>query len=268
MARCGFCHREFKSSQSVRAHLRFCQVYQRTPRNPSAPPRARRATTEEEDLRRLFGPPIPSSRTYPAPQDLDPRRAARPSTPPRDPGWSRAQIEQEVRRQWEARQAEKRRCAEEQRARDAQQRILIQQIQWLVVDLYFNREPMPPEALAEAKAEIARTFATLPIAEMSLWERQQIATSVRERVFAPYRKTLMQLSVAGPSRHDVPQTTVHAQSMEVLMPMHKVLTGYFICPRCDEEFELDRMPAKEAVCDDCHVPLEELEEDEDGGDDY
>jgi hypothetical protein len=267
MARCNYCGRVFKSSQSVRAHLRFCRSYQHRPTTPSAPPRARRATTEEEDLRRLFGPAVPSRRTYPAPQDLEPRRAARPSTPPRDPGWSRAQIEQEVRRHWEALQVDKRRRAEEQRARDAQQRILIQEIQWLVVDLYFNREPMPPEALAEAKAEIARTFATLPIAEMSLWERQQIATSVRERVFAPYRKTLMPSAAAVPPPREI-TTIVHAQPTEVIMPMHRVLTGYFICPRCDEEFELDRMPEKEAVCDDCHVPLEELEEDEDGGDDY
>ena len=126
MARCGFCHREFKSSQSVRAHLRFCRVYQRTPRNPSAPPRARRATTEEEDLRRLFGPAAPSSRPQPASQEIEPRRTAQPSTPRRDPGWSQELIAQEVRRQWEVRQADKRRQAAEQRARAAQQREVIE----------------------------------------------------------------------------------------------------------------------------------------------
>ena len=266
MARCGFCHREFKSSQSVRAHLRFCRVYQRTPKNPSAPLRARRATTEEEDLRRLLGPPVPSSRPQPASQEIEPQRKARPSTSRRDVGWTQAQIVQEVRRQWEARQAEKRWQAAEQQSRAAQQREIIQQLKLLVVDLYFTWEPIPPEARGEAKAQIERTLSALPLLELPPWERQQLATGVRDSVFARFHKTPTQLSVARPSRDDVPQTTVHPQSIEVLMPMHKVLSGFFICPRCDEEFELDRMPEKEAVCEDCHVPLEELEEDGEDGD--
>ena len=263
MARCGFCHREFKSSQSVRAHLRFCRVYQRTPRNPSAPPRARRATTEEEDLRRLFGPAAPSSRPQPPSQEIEPRRPARPSTPRRDFGWSQEQIVQEVRRQWEARQADKRRQAAEQRSRATQQREVIQYLKLLVVDMYFTWEPIPLDARAEAKMQIERTLSALPLLELPPWEQQQLATGVRERVFAPYRKTPTPNAAAVPPPREI-TTIVHAQPTEVIMPMHRVLTGYFICPRCDEEFELDRMPAKEAVCDDCHVPLEELEEDEDG----
>jgi hypothetical protein len=261
MARCGFCHREFKSSQSVRAHLRFCQVYQRTPRNPSAPPRAPRATTEEEDLRRLFGPAVPSRRPHPASQDLEPRRTARPPTPPRDPGVSRELIVQEVRRQWEARQADKRRQATEQRSRAAEQRQVIQYLKLLVVDLYFTREPIPPEARAEAKMEIERTLATLPLLELPPWEQQQLAIGVRDRVFASYRKAPTPNAATVPPPREI-STIVHAQPTEVIMPMHKVLTGYFICPCCDEEFELDRMPEKEAVCEDCRVPLDELEEDE------
>ncbi|MEO7862418.1 MAG: hypothetical protein ABIU05_18695 [Nitrospirales bacterium] len=50
------------------------------------------------------------------------------------------------------------------------------------------------------------------------------------------------------------------------MPMHKILTGYFICPTCEEEFNLDRVPEKEAVCADCRVSLEELEEEDDDDD--
>ena len=263
MARCGFCQREFKSSQSVRAHLRFCRVYQRTPRTPSTPPRARRATTEEEDLRRILGPPVPSSRPHSTSQDLEPRRTARPSTPPRDPGVSRELIVQEVRRQWEARQAEKRRQAAEHQARAAEQRQIIQYIKLLVVDMYFTLEPIPLEARAEAKAQIERTLSALPLMELPQWEQQQLATGVRERVFAPYRTTPTPNAAAVPPLREI-STIVNAQPTEVIMPMHRVLTGYFICPRCDEEFELDRMPEKEAVCDDCHVPLEELEEDEDG----
>jgi len=263
MARCNYCGRVFKSSQSVRAHLRFCRSYQHRLTTPSAPPRARRATTEEEDLCRLLGPPIPASRPQPASPDLEPRRPARPSTPRRDVGWSHEQILQEVRRQWEARQADMRRQAAEHQARAAQQREVIQQLKLLVVDLYFTWEPIPLEARAEAKMQIERTLSALPLVELPPWERQQLATGVRDRVFAPYRKTLMPGAAAVPPPREI-STIVHTQPTEVIMPMHRVLTGYFICPRCDEEFELDRMPEKEAVCEDCRVPLEELEEDEDG----
>lgn len=267
MARCNFCRRDdFKSSQSVRAHLRFCPVYQRTRPNPSAPPRARRATTEEEDLRRLWGTAAPSNRSHPAPQTIEPPRVARRPALPRDPGWSREMIRQECRRQWEALQEEERRHADEQRSRAAQQRSLIQEIKWLVVDMHFTREPMPPEARAEAKEQIERTLTTLPILDLPRVEVQQIAAGVRERLFAQFRRP--PAPVALPSHRDVTQNTVHTHPTEVPMPMQKVLTGYFICPRCDEEFELDLVPEKEAVCEDCRVPLEELEVDEDDSDDH
>jgi hypothetical protein len=201
-------------------------------------------------------------RTPTAPQESEPRRAARPPTPRRDPGWSQELIAQEVRRQWEALQEEKRRLAAEQRSRDAQHREVIQYLKLLVVDMYFTWEPIPPEARAEAKAQIERTLATLPILDLPPLERQQIATGVREQVFAPYRKSPTHNVAAVPPPRDVTPTTVHSQPKEIAMPMHRVLTGYFICPRCDEEFELDRMPEKEAVCDECRVPLEELEEEE------
>jgi len=268
MVRCNYCGRVFKSSQSVRAHLRFCRAYQRTRTHPSAPPRARSDTTEEEDLRRLFGTAVPARRTHPAPQDIEPRRPARRSTPAHDPGWSREQIRQEVRRQWEALQDEERRQAAEQRSRAAEQRSVIQHLKLLVVDMFFTWEPIPPEARAEAKEQIERTFAALPILDLPPSERQQIATSVRERVFATFRRPPTPTLVVVPSRKDVTPTTVHAQPTEVVMPMQRVLSGYFICPLCDEEFELDREPEKDAKCEDCGVPLVELEEDEDGGDDY
>jgi hypothetical protein len=156
-----------------------------------------------------------------------------------------------------------RRQAAEHQARAAQQREVIQQLKLLVVDLYFTWEPIPLEARAEAKMQIERTLSALPLVELPPWERQQLATGVRDRVFAPYRKTLMPGAAAVPPPREI-STIVHTQPTEVIMPMHRVLTGYFICPRCDEEFELDRMPEKEAVCEDCRVPLEELEEDEDG----
>lgn len=267
MARCGFCRREFKSSQSVRAHLRFCPIYQDTRTRPPAPPSARRAMTEEEDLHRLFGPAVPSRRPPPVQQAIEPRRAAQGPTPPRDSGPSHELIKQECRRQWDALQNERRQDAAEQRTRSAQQRTLIQQIKMLVVDMHVTWEPLPPEARANAKEQIERTLTTLPILELPPLELQQIATGVRERVFAHFRKPPIQPPLVVPSRTDVTQTPIHAQPTEVIaMPIQRVLTGYFICPRCEDEFNLDLVPEKEAVCADCRVPLEELDIDEDGDD--
>src|SRR5262245_25887750 len=101
MARCSFCGRDdFKSSQSVRAHLRFCPVYKR--RHPPAPPRARRARTEEEDLRRLFGPAAPSRRPSMISPEVEPQRNPTRAAPSEDSAWTQEEITQEVRRQWRA----------------------------------------------------------------------------------------------------------------------------------------------------------------------
>ena len=262
MVRCRFCGRVFISSQSVRAHLRFCRAYQRTRTHPSVQPRARSDTTEDEDLRRLFGPAVPARRTYPAPQERAPRRPAQRPAPPRDPGWSREQIRQEVRRQWEALQDEERREAAEQRSRAAQQRSVIQHLKLLVVDMFFTWEPIPPEARAEAKEQIERKLITLPILDLPLLELQQIATGVRERVFAPFRNPPPPVVV--PSRSNVTQTLLPAHSTEVAMPLRKVLSGFFECPSCGEEYELDRVPEQEAVCEECHVKLEEVDDEGDG----
>jgi hypothetical protein len=205
------------------------------------------------------------SRPHPASQDLEPRRTAQPSTPRRDLGWSQAQIVQEVRRQWEARQADKRRQAAEQRSRAAQQREVIQYLKLLVVDMYFTLEPIPLDARAEAKMQIERTLSALPLLELPPWEQQQLATGVRERVFAPYRKTPTPNAAAVPPPREI-STMVHAQPTEVIMPMRKVLSGYFECPLCEEEYELDRVPEPEAKCDACHVKLEEVEEEDDDAD--
>lgn len=261
MARCNYCGRVFKSSQGVRAHLRFCRAYKHRRTNPSPPPRARRATTEEEDLRRLWSSAAPSRRTPTSLSENEPRRAARPPIPRRDPGWSQELIAQEVRRQWEALQEEKRRHAAEQRSRDAQQREVIQYLKLLVVDMYFMWEPIPQEARAEAKAQIERTLATLPILDLPPLERQQIATGVREHVFAQFRR--LPTPVVVPSRSDVTQILLPAQSTEVAMPLRKVLSGFFECPLCGEEYELDRVPELEAVCEECHVKLEEVDDEGD-----
>ena len=267
-AQCGFCQREFGSSQGVRAHLKSCRNYQQQRQKPSAPPPpAPRMLTDEEHIQRLFGS-VPSSARRPAtsPEPLPP--TPRP-TPRPDRDEAHAQREQQARREREAqREAQRdaqqrdaaRQQATEQRQRAERTRALIQHVKCLVVDCYFSFNPIPPEAIAEAKEEIERKFATLPILELPQSELQQHATAIRERVYAPHRKTPMQKSVAAPPRRDVATPPVHSQPKENAMPMIRILSGDFYCPGCDAEFELDRTPEKEAVCADCGVQLEEFED--------
>jgi hypothetical protein len=208
-----------------------------------------------------LGPPVPSSRPHPASQDLEPRRPAQPSTPRRAFGWSQEQIVQEVRRQWEARQAEKRRQAAEHRARAAQQREVIQYLKLLVVDMYFTLEPIPLEARAEAKVAIERELRQLPLLELPLLELQQIGNAIRDKVFAQYRTVTVPITVLPP-RPSTPAAS-HPQQKEITVPIYRVLSGYFECPLCNEEYELDRVPEREAVCEECHVKLEKVDEEDD-----
>ncbi len=112
--------------------------------------------------------------------------------------------------------------------------------------------------------QIERILSALPLVELPPWERQQLAIGVRDRVFASYRTIPMPNAAAALPREI--STIVHAQPTEVIMPMRKVVSGFFECPLCQEEYELDRVPEPEAKCDACHVKLEEVEEEDDDGD--
>ncbi len=46
------------------------------------------------------------------------------------------------------------------------------------------------------------------------------------------------------------------------MSKQRLLTGPFICPSCDAEYDLDHTPEPEAVCEECDTPLEEYEDEE------
>ena len=267
MATCGFCKREFSSAQGVRAHLKSCPKYQRQRPRSSAAPRPRRAT-DEERIRRLVESAPSSSRrptasTAPEPRPSAPRPTPRPESGPSPEARAAARQRTEV-----AEQAAQQRRDTDRRIREGQTRTQIQHVKCLVVDAYVTFDPIPPEAIAEAKEQIERKLATLPILELPLLELQQIATGVRERIYKLYRQAPAQPSVAALPPRDVTPTPVHNPPQEVtIMPMHKLLTGDFFCPRCDEEFELDRVPEKDAVCADCRVPLEEFAEEDDEGDD-
>ena len=46
------------------------------------------------------------------------------------------------------------------------------------------------------------------------------------------------------------------------MPKTRLLSGFFQCPHCKDEFALERVPELEAICDECQAPLEALEEED------
>lgn len=267
MATCSFCGRKFCSAQAVRAHLKTCPNYLRYKQRPqpSARPRARSALTDEEHIRRLFGSAPSASRTPVASTVREPQ----PATPRPIPGPERdgahEQRAQEARRAREAREDAQRRQVAEQRSCEETRRTLIQQLKWMTIDMFFTCENIPAAARADAKVAIERVFAQLPILELPQHELQQIATAVREQVYNLYRQAPAPPMVAVPPRHDVTPPTVYPQQKEMVMPMHRMFSGDFFCPRCDEEFALDRVPENEALCPNCRVALEEFEADE--GDD-
>ena len=260
MSRCNFCLRWFASAQSVRAHLRFCAQYNPRTRQ-SAAPRPQRALTDEEHIRRLFGSAPSSSRTPAAPATPAPRPAAPRPTPRPERDWAQEARAQETRRQLEVQREAEREQAAEQRRLAERTRSVIQHIKLLVVDCYFPSDPIPMEAIAEAKEEIERKLGTLPILELPVHELQQLGTALRDKIYRAYRTRELPISPAP--LQTAPPARIHTLPTEVAMPMHRILSGYFFCPTCEEEYELDRTPEKEAVCQDCRVPLEEDEVDDD-----
>ena len=263
MSRCNFCLRWFASAQSVRAHLRFCAQYNPRTRQ-SAAPRPQRALTDEEHIRRLFGSAPSSSRTPAAPATPAPRPAAPRPTPRPERDWAQEARAQETRRQLEVQREAEREQAAEQRRLAERTRSVIQHIKLFVVDCYFPSDPIPMEAIAEAKEEIERKLGTLPILELPVHELQQLGTALRDKIYRTYRTREVPISPV-PLQAPTPMTVHHAPR-EVVMPMHKVLTGFFDCPVCETEYQLDLVPEKEAVCPDCRVALEELEEEDDDDD--
>ena len=100
--------------------------------------------------------------------------------------------------------------------------------------------------------------------ELPVHELQQLGTAIREKVYRSYRTR--EVPVFPPPHQTATPMTVHHAPREVAMPMHRILSGFFMCPSCYEEFELDLTPEKEAVCPDCGVRLEEFDEEDDDGD--
>jgi hypothetical protein len=130
------------------------------------------------------------------------------------------------------------------------------------VDLHFSLSPVPSAAIAEAKEAIERKLITLPILELPLTELQQIGTGLRDTIYDRYRTP----AVSAPVQPTSLITSNPLPTQEVTMPKRKLVSGYFACPLCEEEYELDRVPEREAVCDECHVKLQEINEGNDDAD--
>lgn len=262
MAKCGFCKREFSNAQGVRAHLKHCHLYKGRGEGHKTPPsQPRRHVSEEEHLNQLLRGASHSqgARFYSSPsasytkernltRSDQPKNSAHP-LPRLTPG----RIE-ENRRQAELRKEEERRKQIVQQQQEQRKRQLIQQIKANVVDLYWLGMDLPTEAKVHAKQVIEQKLSRLPILELPYYEVQQNGEAIRDRIYSRYRQS-----------QSVPH--IQPQKKEVVMPMRKLLSGLFICPRCEEEYELDRTPEKEAKCETCQVTLEEGDDEEDLDDD-
>jgi hypothetical protein len=137
----------------------------------------------------------------------------------------------------------------------------VQEVKFLVVDLHCPWPPVPSAATVEAKEAIERKLLTLPLLELPLTELQQIGTGLRDTIYDRYRTPAAAAPV--PPTSLIISTPNPLPTQEVTMPKRKVVSGFFECPLCEEEYELDRVPEPEAVCEECHVKLEKVDDEGD-----
>jgi hypothetical protein len=171
---------------------------------------------------------------------------------------------EELRRHQQARAEAQRRAQANQQQRATRIRALLQEIKFIAVDVHFQWPPVPPAALADAKIALERELPTHPLLDLPRMEVQQIAAGIRDKVYGRYRTPAVSAPV--PPTSLITSIPNHLSSKEAAMPMRKVVSGYFECPLCEEEYELDRVPESEAVCDACHAKLEEVDEEVDDAD--
>ena len=131
--------------------------------------------------------------------------------------------------------------------------------------LRYKQRPQPsarPRARSALTDEehIRRLFGSAPSAS-----RTPVASTVREPQPATPRP------IPGPERDGAHEQRAQEARRareareDAQRRLHRMFSGDFFCPRCDEEFALDRVPENEALCPNCRVALEEFEADE--GDD-
>ena len=251
MAKCGFCKREFSNAQGVRAHLKHCHLYKGRGESPkNLPTQPRTQVSEEKHLNQLWRDARHSqgARVYslPASSYTKERNITRSKHPQNSahpiPRLTPDRIE-ENRRQVEL---EKEKEGERQatQPQEHRKRQLIQQIKFNVVDLYWQGMDLSVETKVGAKMAIEKKLLELPILELPYYEVQQIGEAIRDRIYSRYRQS-----------QSVPQ--IQPQKGEIVMPITKVLSGFFYCPECDSDYELDRTPENEARCPSCRIALVE-----------
>lgn len=260
MARCSFCGRMFTSTQGVRAHLKSCRAYQQ--QRPTRPaPRHNQLREDERLLDRLCASagaavPSPHASVSDGPESRPmPRPGARPSQNP---------AAEELRRHQQVREEARRQAQVNQQERATRMRALIQHTKLVVIDFYCAWPPVPSAAIAEAKLAIEREMMQLPLLELPLLELQQIGNGIRDQIYDRHRTPTV--SVPVPPTSLTTPTPSPLSTQEVNMPKRKVVSGFFECPMCDQQYELERVPEREAVCDECHEKLQEVTEGDDDAD--
>ena len=251
MATCQFCKRQFGSSQGVRAHLRFCPQYQSLPPRPSSR-QPRRPYSQTAHLRQLLADAQRANPgiTRPPPRQCDHTpRTSNPGEKLRPPqSGEPAQASDNRQPSTPAFRSETKPASDQEYAHN-QKRQIVQQLKSVVVDGDLRWDPpIPIQAKAAVKLAIEQEFFQLPLLEIPFFELQQRAEALRENLYARYlRKKESSVSI---SHH-----------REVSMPKTRLLSGLYACDRCNFEYELERVPASDAVCEACGVQLEEVADD-------
>jgi hypothetical protein len=259
MARCNFCGGTFTNAQGVRAHLKSCPAYRQTRPTPPAP-RHNQLREDERLLDRLWAS-AKASTASPRASESD---VSEPKSVPHPAGRPPATPTGEDLRQQQAREEARRQAETARQERATRIRAIVQEVKFLVVDLYCPWPPVPPAALAEAKVAIERHLPTHPLLELPRMEVQQIGGAIRDKVYSPYQTPAG--AVPAPSSSLITPTPSPLPTQEVIMSKRKIVSGFFECPMCDQQYELERVPEREAVCDECHEKLQEVNEGDDDAD--
>ena len=248
-ARCKYCGRQFRSTQGVNGHLRSCKNYQTKKQGSYQSSISDGAIYHDGPLElESYSEAPPAQVAQPRLPNAKTRAAVTNHPPPtiqsskRDAlhleGQSMIQVERDRHREKEEHQRKKRE--------------VLQRIKSSVIDWHFIGDDVPTEAKAKAKLEIERELARLPLLELPHYELRQIGEGIRDQVYAPYLKEIS----------DLKQKQLNQRKEDLEMAKTRLLSGIFVCPKCEEEFELARESEEEAVCEDCNTPLEEISDEE------
>src|SRR5574337_1580087 len=209
-ATCNFCGRSFRNRQAVRAHLKGCAAYRQMPKatvpmkgtEPKAPasgnssagtgltsPRAAEGVRARRGVQRTEAEEA---------QDLDEQEAAHPPREARQAEQERrARQQEEAARQREhERELARLRAQQEAQARarseaterelKEQRRRIIQRVKDRAIGGWWSvGHTVPPEAKAQALAEIEKELSRLPVEDLPESELVTIAEGIRDHIYQP-----------------------------------------------------------------------------------